>query len=206
MLFFSCFSLGIWFFVCDHHQLCISTGSFYSAVYEQIILQDSPAVYGVSCCWCVEWQWNHSSHPSCKFHEINENIIFATFSFSNPFVNLLWLWCALPNHSGKCGFQTFQKVKCSPCFSRLYFQDIFYIFGRRFLRLSPLEGTIVSLNNKPDQKKEKNRCTCWVHLWHIEAGCVFVGMEGDRGKYKAIPRFQISKGACLHAVIHKLRN
>ena len=36
--------------------------------------------------------------------------------------------------------------------------------------------------------------------------CVFVGMEGDRGKYKTIPRFQISKGACLHAVIHKLRN
>ena len=131
--FFSCFSLGIWFLVCDHHQLCISSGSFYSAVYEQIILQDSPAVYGVSCCWCVEWKWNHSSHPSCKFHEINENIIFATFSFSNPFVNLLWLWCALPNHSGKCGFQTFQKVKCSPCFSRLYFQDIFYHFWQTFL-------------------------------------------------------------------------
>ena len=41
---------------------------------------------------------------------------------------------------------------------------------------------------------------------HIEGGCVFVGMEGVRGEYKIVSRFQISKGACLHAVIHKLRN
>ena len=137
----------------------------------------------------------------CKVREINENIIFATYSFfkslrTSPVVII----------QVNVAFKPFRRWNAVHVFPDSIFKIFFTIFGRRFLRLSPLEGTIVSLNNKPDQKKEKNRCTCWVHLWHIEAECVFVGMEGDRGKYKIVPRFQISKGACLHAVIHKLRN
>ena len=146
----------------------------------------------------------------CKFHEINENIIFATFSFSNPFVNLLWLWCGLPNHSGKCGFQTFQKVKCSPCFSRLYFQHNFYNFWQTFLAsLSTGRDYCFIEQQTWSQKTNKQKKTgvpAGSIYGHNGAGCVFVRMEEDRGKYKIVPRFQISKGACLHAVIHKLRN
>jgi len=86
------------------------------------------------------------------------------------------------HHSGKCGFQTFQKVKCSPRFSRLDFQDYSYnsSFGRRFLRLSPLARTVVSLHNKPDFKRR--RCICWVYLWAHRGWSCFCWEGGGQGE------------------------
>ena len=72
------------------------------------------------------------------------------------------------------------------------FQTLFSIFGRRFMRLSPLEGTIVSLDNKPDKKKNTGVPAGSIY-GHIEAGCVFVGMEEGRRKYKIVPRFRSPK-------------
>ena len=102
-------------------------------------------------------------------------------------------------------FKPFKRSNAVHVIPESIFKIIFTIFGRRFLHLSPLEGSIVSLNNKPDQKKQPGVPAGSIY-GHIEGGCVFVGMEGVRGEYKIVSRFQISKGACLHAVIIKAEN
>ena len=63
--------MGIWIFISDNNQLCISSGSFCRAIYEPVILQDSPVIYGVSCCWRIEWEWNLSSYPARKCFQEN---------------------------------------------------------------------------------------------------------------------------------------
>ena len=130
-----------------------------------------------------------------------KTLFLRPFLFSNLFVNLLWLWCGLPNHSGKCGFQTFQKVKCSPCFSGIYFQDNFCNFWQTFLASLSTARDYCFIEQQTLKKKKKTGVPAGSIYGHIEAGCVFVGMEGVRGKYKIVPRFQR-----LNAVIHKLRN
>ena len=107
------------------------------------------------------------------------------------------------HHSGKCGFQTFQKVKCSPRFSRLDFQDNSYNFWQKFLSSlsTGKDCCFIAQQTWFLKKGVFARSICE----DIESGRVFVGKEGGRGKYKIIPRFQISKGVCLHAVTHKLR-
>ena len=64
---FCWFSMGLWLFSGDHHQLCISLWSLCSSIHEQGHLQDSPAFHGVSSSGCPLWQWNFSSDSTCKF-------------------------------------------------------------------------------------------------------------------------------------------
>ena len=83
--------------------------------------------------------------------------------------------------------QTFQKVKCSPCYSQIYFQDNFYNFWQTFLASLSTARDYCFIEQQTWLKK--TGVPAGSIYGHIEAGSVFVGMEGVRGEYKIVSRF-----------------